>query len=674
MLKLKLLACLLSLTIFCRAQQQTTNLIYNNSFESLNYSDNYMMLFDSSYVTTSMPCWVNGGGGYFLNYDSTWMSLRVDPNHFERAVRLQTGEYNIGNSGTLYSSMQTKLRTPLIAGETYAITGYINIFRDSFDVSYNYVDSGFNGFHSHIKQFGVLFTGSKVYSSFLTGYTGQTASVTYSIQPFSNRLSNNSWRRFEMLYTAQGGEQFMTIANFDSSRYNVMRYADIDSIMQHYPGVKNYDSVYISTYLYFDNLSLVPISDTAKTIVNPVMSTLQDIQLGRDRMLCNAAPNITLNAGNGFSTYQWSTGATTPTIQVSQTGTYMVTVSNGCQTYSDSITLVPDTNFVMPSYADAGVCNNTVVSYYVDTSIAYNNMLWSNGDTTYASSFGAGQHWLRLTNDCHLQYDTFEVNYFGADTVDLIQQQKYVLCSNASSSINAPNGYSNYLWSNAHQGQQLTPLQSGIYYLSATDAHSCVITDTINVVLIAEPQLTSAWPADTTLCLGKGFDVNLTLNTDSATYAWNTSDAYEYSLYRPIDAAGFYAFNVQNQCGSNTYSFSVATVDCDTVVIVPIDTSTPPAVDSSLVQLYIPNAFTPNGDGNNDLFKIYGKGTVLYYECAIYNRWGEVVYHSYDATAGWDGTYKSAELPTGNYVYVIKYNSTTDTQGRVLKGSVMLMR
>ncbi|MBS1613302.1 MAG: gliding motility-associated C-terminal domain-containing protein [Bacteroidetes bacterium] len=594
--------------------------------------------------------------------------------HLKKAVSWNAGIY-YGGGLAIINHLQTKLRTPLQSGITYYISGHINAVIDSFRPSFNYADSNFFGFHSHIKQMGVLLTSNKVQTHDIRGFAGVTPSATYNIQPFPNRIYSNAWQKFEMLYTAQGGEEYLTLSNFDTSFNNIMVYPDHDSMLLHKFGSIDYS--YLTgwpLFLYLDNFTMIPLADTSKQVLNPMIQNPDSLRLGRDRMLCNAAPGITLNAGNGFSTYQWNTGATTPTIQVNQTGTYMVTVSNGCQTYSDTIRLIPDTNFVMPSYADAGICTNTVVSYYVDTSIAYNNMLWSNGDTTYTSSFGAGQHWLRLANDCHLQYDTFNVTYYGADTVDLIQQQKYVLCSNASPTINAPNGYTNYQWSNTNQGQQLTPLQSGIYYLSATDAHSCVITDTINVVLTAEPQLTSAWPADTTLCLGKGFDVNLTLNTDSATYAWNTSDAYEYSLYRPIDAAGFYAFNVQNQCGSNTYSFSVATVDCDTVVIVPIDTSTPPAVDSSLVQLYIPNAFTPNGDGNNDLFKIYGKGTVLYYECAIYNRWGEVVYHSYDATAGWDGTYKSAELPTGNYVYVIKYNSTTDTQGRVLKGSVMLMR
>ncbi|MBS1612133.1 MAG: hypothetical protein JST49_04880, partial [Bacteroidetes bacterium] len=69
MLKLKLLACLLSLTIFCRAQQQTTNLIYNNSFEYINsasptyyeYAGGAFGLTDTSYKTSGLSCWVDAG-------------------------------------------------------------------------------------------------------------------------------------------------------------------------------------------------------------------------------------------------------------------------------------------------------------------------------------------------------------------------------------------------------------------------------------------------------------------------------------------------------------------------------------------------------------------------------------------------------------------------------------
>ena len=74
--------------------------------------------------------------------------------------------------------------------------------------------------------------------------------------------------------------------------------------------------------------------------------------------------------------------------------------------------------------------------------------------------------------------------------------------------------------------------------------------------------------------------------------------------------------------------------------------------------LHVPNAFSPNGDGVNDFFTVFGQA-VLDYEIRVFNRWGELVYLSDDAgevgnTAdGWDGRYRGEPQPLGTYVYTI---------------------
>jgi gliding motility-associated-like protein len=72
-----------------------------------------------------------------------------------------------------------------------------------------------------------------------------------------------------------------------------------------------------------------------------------------------------------------------------------------------------------------------------------------------------------------------------------------------------------------------------------------------------------------------------------------------------------------------------------------------------LKQLQIPNVFTPNGDGTNDKWQI--KNLAAYTDCAvdIYNRYGQLVYHSIGYTNEWDGTSKGKQLPAGTYYYII---------------------
>ncbi|QHT66500.1 T9SS type B sorting domain-containing protein [Rhodocytophaga rosea] len=89
-------------------------------------------------------------------------------------------------------------------------------------------------------------------------------------------------------------------------------------------------------------------------------------------------------------------------------------------------------------------------------------------------------------------------------------------------------------------------------------------------------------------------------------------------------------------------------------------------------QLYLPDAFTPNGDNLNETFEVRGI-FVRKYKLMIYNRWGEIVFSSDDISIGWDGTLNSKQAPNGNYVYSLQ---TEDYVGRTYnrKGSLLLIR
>ena len=68
--------------------------------------------------------------------------------------------------------------------------------------------------------------------------------------------------------------------------------------------------------------------------------------------------------------------------------------------------------------------------------------------------------------------------------------------------------------------------------------------------------------------------------------------------------------------------------------------------------LYVPNAFTPNGDGTNDTFGAKGDG-IIEFNIQIFNRWGELVFESNDINKQWDGIYKGEKAETGAYAYSI---------------------
>jgi gliding motility-associated-like protein len=93
---------------------------------------------------------------------------------------------------------------------------------------------------------------------------------------------------------------------------------------------------------------------------------------------------------------------------------------------------------------------------------------------------------------------------------------------------------------------------------------------------------------------------------------------------------------------------------------------------------YTPNAFTPNGDGLNDLFRVVGKYRNIDFAMYIYDRWGGMVFESDDIDAGWDGNIGGQPAPAGVYVWTfrIKFRGEDIKTGGdvVFKGTVTLVR
>jgi len=105
----------------------------------------------------------------------------------------------------------------------------------------------------------------------------------------------------------------------------------------------------------------------------------------------------------------------------------------------------------------------------------------------------------------------------------------------------------------------------------------------------------------------------------------------------------------------------------------PIESVSNGVVVEKPYSLYSPNAFSPDGDGVNDFFNISGQ-KIEDFQIEIFNRWGQMVYKSFDLNDGWDGTFNGKKLPTGTYVYKIKTREFGIDQNLIKSGSVALVR
>ena len=86
----------------------------------------------------------------------------------------------------------------------------------------------------------------------------------------------------------------------------------------------------------------------------------------------------------------------------------------------------------------------------------------------------------------------------------------------------------------------------------------------------------------------------------------------------------------------------------------------------------IPNAFSPNGSGQNNSFNVLG-GPYLELNFKIYNNWGELIFESDQQSKGWDGTRDGVAQPIGVYIYTVNA-VTLDKEQYTLKGDVTLLR
>ncbi len=194
-------------------------------------------------------------------------------------------------------------------------------------------------------------------------------------------------------------------------------------------------------------------------------------------------------------------------------------------------------------------------------------------------------------------------------------------------------------------------------------------SDTSHVIVYVEPYPTivlSASPSGTVLA-GTAVQLGATISNDVllTDYEWTPAVAISCEkCYNPIvtpTATSTYTFTATSNYGCVSSSTITINLTCGEG------------------QVFIPNTFTPNGDGFNDRFYISGKGIGTITRLSIYNRWGELVFQSTntnanDPAAGWDGTYKGVVLEPDVFVYVAQVTCELGGQPFDFKGDVSIVR
>jgi gliding motility-associated-like protein len=458
-------------------------------------------------------------------------------------------------------------------------------------------------------------------------------------------------------------------------------------------------------------------------------SLLVDIQkspvsftLGNDTLFC-PGDSIMLNAGRGFRTYRWQDGSTDSVFVVKTPGKYFVQVDNSCGDVNADTVLVALA--VVPALTlgnDTTIC--TTDTFLLKASPGFSTYVWQPASLIT----GQGQQ-VRLllqndalvnvkaiTNDGCPKFDTLSLTTKMARPVQLGKDTSF--CDYDSVTLSAGGGYMQYQWNTGSTDPAISVNTQGSYWVRAQDANGCFANDTLIVKEVYARPLPN---------LGNNFDLckNEPRPLDAgnfAAYTWQDGSA---SRFYAVNGTGTYWVQVTNNhfcsnrdtvivnnilpspagflkatdslCSygklqlkpstpyanyvwSNGSTQAAITVEKPGIYTLTVkDANNCSGSDTTLIiekhcmsGVFIPNAFTPNADRNNDIFRAMVFGETVSFRLQVYNRFGELVFSTTEPKQGWNGYYKGKLSDPGTYTWLCFYHLQGST-ARVEKGTVVLI-
>jgi len=465
--------------------------------------------------------------------------------------------------------------------------------------------------------------------------------------------------------------------------------------------------------------------DTIQVVALPDVPALN---LGVDQSLC-PGELITLNPGISNVNYLWQDGSTNNTYQTTQEVTVILSISNECGVSTDTVEIIESTQGPQVNLGpDIQVCAGEIVT--ILSGIAGVNYTWQDGST--ASDYittQSGTFILQVNNNCGTDSDTLLVDISGVPPTPALGSDTTLCEGIILNLISTADQETTIAWQNGSSSSTFNVSAAGTYILS--ESNRCGdAADTLVVAYLDKPDPFSLGP-DTTLCPGEF--ITLTAPTTAFAIEWQNGSNQLTIL---ADLANTYSLQLSNECGTVSdniqidfdnlvpqlnldptipwcqgdiitldatqpfianYSWSTGAASPSIIVNAigqySVDVTTPCSIVSQDVEvvpgddcivpefhkdIYVPNVFSPNGDGINDEFRLsFGSDLqVLSMDGTIYDRWGNLAYHSDAINFVWDGNFAEESVMPGVYVYTVKVKYTDGNAEReeVLAGDVTLLR
>ncbi|WP_254561490.1 PKD domain-containing protein [Dyadobacter diqingensis] len=250
---------------------------------------------------------------------------------------------------------------------------------------------------------------------------------------------------------------------------------------------------------------------------------------------------------------------------------------------------------------------------------------------------------------------------FSADTIEVVlrkpppfELRDTTICRDSSVVLLATGlSWNEWLWSTGETTQSITVKQPGTYFVQVKNRLNCYNSDTLEVKELPSPIL--RLDPEYYICIPDGGSTKLDPRGIGVVhYEWPQSGDTTATI--TVDKEGVYTVLATNKEGC-------------------VAQQSTKVVDQCEPRFFIPDAFTPDGDGKNESLDVFG-AYYTNYSIKIYNRWGEVIYATNTIEGRWDGTYKGVKVQPGVYPYIVSYEAQyfPERNPVVLRGSVMVIR
>ena len=348
-----------------------------------------------------------------------------------------------------------------------------------------------------------------------------------------------------------------------------------------------------------------------------------------------------------------------PEFVTSVSNTLILQVSNLCGVDAD--TIVVDIHGTPPSPvlgADTTLCEG-ISLLLTSNADAETTVAWQDGSSLPSFNVTSpGLYSLHESNRCGNAGDSIVVDYIDAPDPFSLGPDT-TLCPGESFNINAPLTTFDIQWQDGSHQTAFLADQPGYYSLQLSNECG-TISDSLSVSIDTRTPLVDLDPT-ITWCEGDIITLDASQAFD-ASYQWSSG---ETSSLIQVSSPGMYSIDVSVPCTSMS----------QTVDVIP---GTDCFVSEIHKDIYIPNAFSPNGDGINDVFIVsYGSDLdVTGMEGSVFDRWGELIFHSQNIPFTWDGLFAGQPLMPGVFVYTLKLTFMVDgiEKERVISGDVTLIR